>query len=100
MGYTEVVRHDISYPYTSQEAGLLVQISSLPTYIPLNLTPVKWVTSTRTGGARWGILICNWIYYILSYTSEEAGLLVQITSLHSYITLHLVPLKWVSSSDQ
>ena len=84
--------------YTSQEAGLLVKVTSLPTYIPLNLTPVKWVTSTRSGGVRWGILIISPTCYILSYTSQEAGLLVHITSLPAYIILQLAQVNGVTTT--
>ena len=84
--------------YTSQESGLLVHITSIATYIPLYVAPIKWGITARLDGVRWGILISSLILYTLSYTSQEAGLLIYIAILPPYITLHLAPLKWMSAT--
>ena len=80
--------------YTSQEVDLLVYIIILPAYIPLQLTPVNWVTTTSSGGISLDIIISSVICYISSYTSQEADFLDHINSIRTYITLYLAPVKW------
>ena len=61
-----------------------------------NLSVRQQLDQVESNGVRCGIPIISLVCYILSYSSQETGLLVHITSLPAYIPLHLAPVNWIT----